>query len=155
MNALYELTVRIFDQIDADYWRKCVLHVLRKEIPYYIAHDASPGHQDKLVVFSPSRWLTIEDVFHNDETMIEPSSPKSICDTNQPSTSTWRANTFSDLDQDAIIAECTDNKISPVKVAEVFETSRYIVRKLLKRNGKDLPEKYLEKMDHGRFLTHF
>ena len=148
MNALYELTVRIFDQIDADYWRKCVLHVLRKEIPYYIAHDASPGHQDKLVVFSPSRWLTIEDVFHNDETIIEPSSPKSICDTNLPSTSTWRANTFTDLDQDAIIAECTDNKISPVKVAEQFETSPYIVRNLLKRSGKDLPEKYLEKMDN-------
>ena len=148
MNALYELTVRIFDQIDADYWRKCVLHVLRKEIPYYIAHDASPGHQDKLVVFSPSRWLTIEDVFHNDETIIEPSSPKSICDTNLPSTSTWRANTFTDLDQDAIIAECADNKISPVKVAEQFETSPYIVRNLLKRSGKDLPEKYLEKMDN-------
>ena len=76
MNALYELTVRIFDQIDADYWRKCVLHVLRKEIPYYIAHDSSPGPSaDKveLVELSPSRWLTIEDVFHNDETMIEPS----------------------------------------------------------------------------------
>ena len=149
MNALYELTVRIFDEIDADYWKKCVLHVLRREIPYYLAHDASPGPSaDKVEVFSPLRWLTIEDVFTNDEPMIEPSALKSICITKQPSTSTWRANTFTDIDQDAIIAECADNKISPVKVAERFKTSPCIVRNLLKRSGKDLPEKYLDKMDN-------
>ena len=99
MNALYELTVRIFDEIDADYWKKCVLHVLRREIPYYLAHDASPGPSaDKVEVFSPLRWLTIEDVFTNDEPMIEPSALKSICITKQPSTSSWRANTFNDID---------------------------------------------------------
>ena len=147
MNALYELTVRVFDEIDADYWKKCVLHVLRKEIPYYLAHDASPDKVES-VQLSPSRWYTIEDVFTNDETMIEPSTSKSICDTKQPSTSTWRANTLTDLDQSAIIAECAENKISPVKVAERFETSPFIVRNLLKRSGKDLPTKYLEKMDN-------
>ena len=43
LDTLQLATFRAYANIDANYWKKCVEHVLRTEIPYYIAQDATLG----------------------------------------------------------------------------------------------------------------
>ena len=124
--------------IDAEYWDKCVSKVM-KEVHQYMIYDG---------VITPE-----EDVIEDDlapESSLPDSIPEEDDTDIMPHTSSYvpANNTEEKNDDDLknlIIKQCTEELISPTKLASMHKKSEKTIRKWVKSSGVPLPKKYQQK----------
>ena len=125
--------------IDAEYWDKCVSKVM-KEVHQYMIYDG----------------LVTEDVIEDNlmpESPLPDSIPEGDANDAMPHTSSIvpANNTTSSEDKNndelknLIIKQCTEELISPSKLASMHKKSEKTIRKWVKSSGVPLPQKYQQK----------
>ena len=122
--------------IDAEYWDKCVSKVM-KEVHQYMIYDG----------------LVTEDVVEDNlatESPLADSIPEESDNEIMPHTSSYvpANNTEEKNDDDLknlIIKQCTEELISPTKLASMHKKSEKTIRKWVKSSGVPLPQKYQQK----------
>ena len=120
--------------IDAEYWDKCVSKVF-KEVHQYMIYDglipADDVIEENLVPEAPVP-----------ESVTEGDSDDVIVPTNNTSSSEDKNN--EEL-KNVIVKQCTEELISPSKLASMHQKSEKTIRKWLKSSGVALPQKYQQK----------
>ena len=124
IKKLKELTVNAMAAIDAEYWNKCVSKVMKEVHQYMIYDELIPAD-----VVEDNSPLDL-DIPEDDVTM--------------PSTSSSSKESNDQL-KNIIVKQCTDELISPTKLAEMHQKSERTIRNWVKSSGAQLPLKYLEK----------
>ena len=131
IKKLKELTVNAMAAIDAEYWNKCVSKVM-KEVHQYMIYDG----------------LIPEDVFEDDSTPESPLDADIPEDDIVPSTSSSLPSSSKENNEQLkklIIKQCTEDLISPTKLADMHKKNEKTIRNWIKSSGAQLPPKYLEK----------
>ena len=120
--------------IDAEYWDKCVSKVF-KEVHQYMIYDGLIPPDDvieeNLVPEAPVP-----------ESVTEGDSDDVIVPANNTSSSEDKNN---DELKNVIVKQCTEELISPSKLASMHQKSEKTIRKWLKSSGVTLPQKYTQK----------
>ena len=124
IKKLKELTVNAMAAIDAEYWNKCVSKVMKEVHQYMIYDELIPAD-----VVEDNSPLDL-DIPEDDVTM--------------PSTSSSSKESNDQL-KNIIVKQCTEELISPRKLAEMHQKSERTIRNWVKSSGAQLPLKYLEK----------
>ena len=149
---LKELTVEAIDRIDADYWGKCVDHMM-KELEYYmvldgltapIADEITPPNTftEELIeeIIESSEELPIEEVL-SEEVSIEEVSTEEVL---PPAPK--RRKMDSQI-KELIVEQCTKELISPEKLSTIHPCNADTVRRYVKCSGQSLPTKYVSTVD--------
>ena len=124
--------------IDAEYWDKCVSKVM-KEVHQYMIYDG---------LVTPTEDV-VEDNFAPESPLAE-SIPEEGDDEIMPHTSSYvPANNTEEKDNDDfknfIVKQCTEELISPTKLASMHKKSEKTIRQWVKSSGVPLPQKYQQK----------
>ena len=121
--------------IDAEYWDKCVSKVM-KEVHQYMIYDG----------------LVTEEVVEDNlapESPLADSIPEEGDDDIMPHTSSYvPANNTEEKNDDFknfIVKQCTEELISPTKLATMHKKSEKTIRQWVKSSGVPLPQKYQQK----------
>ena len=121
--------------IDAEYWDKCVSKVF-KEVHQYMIYDG--------LITEP------EDVIE-ENLVSEAPAPDSVTARDSDDDIVAANNTSSSEDKNndelknVIVKQCTEELISPSKLASMHKKSERTIRKWLKSSGVPLPQKYQQK----------
>ena len=121
--------------IDAEYWDKCVSKVF-KEIHQYMIYDGliTPPEdviEENLVSEAPAPdSVTARD---SDDDIVAANNTSSSEDKNN------------DELKNVIVKQCTEELISPTKLASMHKKSEKTIRKWVKSSGVPLPKKYQQK----------
>ena len=124
IKKLKELTVNAMAAIDAEYWNKCVSKVMKEVHQYMIYDELIPAD-----VVEDNSPLDL-DIPEDDVTM--------------PSTSSSSKESNDEL-KNIIVKQCTEELISPSKLASMHKKSEKTIRKWVKDSGVSLPRKYQQK----------
>ena len=141
---LKELTVEAIDRIDADYWGKCVDHMM-KELEYYmvldgltapIADEITPPNTFTEELIESSEELPIEEVL-TEEVSIEEVSTEEVL---PPAPKRRKMDSQT---KELIVEQCTKELISPEKLSTIHPCNADTVRRYVKSSGQSLPTKYV------------
>ena len=120
--------------IDAEYWDKCVTKVM-KEVHQYMIYDGLITEDVTEDVLIPENPLP-ESIPEGNDIM-----PQTISIVSANNTSSSRKKNDDEL-KNVIVKQCTEELISPTKLASMHNKSRETIRKWVKSTGVPLPLKY-------------
>ena len=144
---LKELTVEAIDRIDADYWGKCVDHMM-KELEYYmvldglttpIADEIAPPNTFTEEIIESLEELPTEEV-STEEVSIEEVSTEEV----EPAPKRRKIDSQT---KELIVQQCTEELISPEKLSTIHPCNADTVRRYVKSSGQSLPTKYISTVD--------
>ena len=119
--------------IDAEYWDKCVSKVF-KEVHQYMIYDGLITPPEDEIEENLVPEVPVPD------TVTEGDSDDVIAPANDTS-----EDKNNDELKDVIVKQCTEELISPSKLASMHKKSEKTIRKWLKSSGVALPQKYQQK----------
>ena len=127
--------------IDAEYWDKCVSKVF-KEIHQYMIYDGLITPPEDVIEENLAPEASLSDIItEEDDDDVMPHT-SSIVPANNTTSSEDKNN---DELKDVIVKQCTEELISPSKLASMHKKSERTIRKWLKSSGVPLPQKYQQK----------
>ena len=127
--------------IDAEYWDKCVSKVF-KEVHQYMIYDGLVTPPEDVIEENLAPEASLPDIINegvDDDVMPHTSS---IVQGNNTTSSEDKNN---DELKNIIVKQCTEELISPSKLASMHKKSEKTIRKWVKSSGVPLPQKYQQK----------
>ena len=127
--------------IDAEYWDKCVSKVF-KEIHQYMIYDGLVTPPEDEIEENLAPEASSPDIItEGDDNDVMPHT-SSIVPANNTTSSEDKIN---DELKNVIVKQCTEELISPSKLASMHKKSEKTIRKWVKDSGVSLPRKYQQK----------
>jgi transposase-like protein len=127
--------------IDAEYWDKCVSKVF-KEIHQYMIYDGLITPPEDVVEDNLAPEASLPDILtEGDDDGVMPSTSSVV----PPNNTTSSEDKNNDEFKNFIVKQCTEELISPSKLASMHNKSEKTIRKWVKSSGLPLPQKYQQK----------
>ena len=181
LNQLYVLMDTALNEIDANYWDKCVNKVMKEAKQYMVYDGLITGYEEPNMPVTPSTSVNISSSLVAPSTVqkttpliIRPRQVSALSDSVEGTATVeqnpghdslglsaqlgtvWESNTdekksgpitaSSNIDKDSlkslIVKKCTEDLISPTKLADMYNKNVRTIRRWVLESGKSLPKKY-------------